>query len=135
MRRKARIARFTVIGSRDAPWPAAAGCGRPQGIAAVAFVVCYWGPLLRGIAAVDDDHTACHEACILTRHEQDRSRDVLSTGEVATAASRLTTVLEEPRMKLWVLSHGDTHDNARVRALAQYLALHIPSVLAARQPQ
>jgi hypothetical protein len=38
-------------------------------------------------------------------------------------------------MKLWVLSHGDTHDNARVRALAQYLALHIPSVLAARQPQ
>jgi hypothetical protein len=44
-------------------------------------------------------------------------------------------VLEEPRTKLWVLSHGDTRDNARVRALAQYLALHIPSVLAARQPQ
>jgi DNA-binding transcriptional LysR family regulator len=49
--------------------------------------------------------------------------------------ARLTTVLEEPRMKLWVLSHGDTRDNARVRALAQYLALHVPRVLAARQPQ
>jgi DNA-binding transcriptional LysR family regulator len=47
--------------------------------------------------------------------------------------SRLTPVLDQPRMKLWVLSHGDTRDNARVRALAQHLGRHIPRVLAARQ--
>ena len=39
------------------------------------------------------------------------------------------------RMKLWVLSHGDTRDNARVRALAQHLARQLPRVLAARQKQ
>jgi DNA-binding transcriptional LysR family regulator len=49
--------------------------------------------------------------------------------------SRLTPVLDEPRMKLWVLSHGDTRDNARVRALAQHLARQLPRVLAARQKQ
>jgi len=49
------------------------------------------------------------------------------------ALSRLTPILDEPRMKLWVLSHGDTRDNARVRALAQHLARHLPRVLAARQ--
>jgi hypothetical protein len=36
-------------------------------------------------------------------------------------------------MKLWVLSHGDTRDNARVRALAQHLARHLPGALTARQ--
>jgi DNA-binding transcriptional LysR family regulator len=51
------------------------------------------------------------------------------------ALSRLTPVLDEPRMKLWVLSHGDTRDNARVRALAQHLARQLPRVLAARQKQ
>jgi DNA-binding transcriptional LysR family regulator len=49
------------------------------------------------------------------------------------ALSRLTSVLDEPRMKLWVLSHGDTRDNARVWALAQYLGRHLPRILAARQ--
>ena len=49
------------------------------------------------------------------------------------ALSRLTSVLDEPRMKLWVLSHGDTRDNARVRALAQHFARHLPRVLGARQ--
>lgn len=49
------------------------------------------------------------------------------------ALSRLTPVLDEPRMKLWVLSHGDTRDNARVRALAQHLGRHLPRVLAVRQ--
>jgi DNA-binding transcriptional LysR family regulator len=49
------------------------------------------------------------------------------------ALSRLTAVLDEPRMKLWVLSHGDTRDNARVRALAQHLARHLPGALTARQ--
>ncbi|HKS55378.1 MAG TPA: LysR family transcriptional regulator [Steroidobacteraceae bacterium] len=49
------------------------------------------------------------------------------------ALSRLTSVLDEPRMKLWVLSHGDTRDNARVRALAQHLGRHLPRVLTARQ--
>lgn len=47
--------------------------------------------------------------------------------------TRLTTVLDQPRMKLWVLSHGDSRDNARVRALAQHLARHLPRTLAARQ--
>ncbi len=47
--------------------------------------------------------------------------------------SRLTSVLDDPRMKLWVLSHGDTRDNARVRALAQHLARYLPRVLMARQ--
>ena len=47
--------------------------------------------------------------------------------------ARLTTVLDDPRMKLWVLSHGDTRDNVRVRALAQHLARHLPRVLEARQ--
>jgi DNA-binding transcriptional LysR family regulator len=51
------------------------------------------------------------------------------------ALSRLTPVLDEPRMNLWVLSHGDTRDNARVRALAQHLARQLPRVLAARQKQ
>jgi DNA-binding transcriptional LysR family regulator len=49
------------------------------------------------------------------------------------ALSRLTPILDEPRMKLWVLSHGDTRDNARVRALARHLARHLPGVLLARQ--
>jgi len=43
--------------------------------------------------------------------------------------------LGSPRMNLWVLSHGDTRDNARVRALAQHLARQLPRVLAARQKQ
>jgi DNA-binding transcriptional LysR family regulator len=54
-------------------------------------------------------------------------------GDRLEALSRLTAVLEEPRMKLWVLSHGDTRDNARVRALAQHLARQLPRALAARQ--
>jgi DNA-binding transcriptional LysR family regulator len=49
--------------------------------------------------------------------------------------SRLTTTLDEPRMQLWVLSHGDTRDNVRVRALAQFLALRVPRVLASRQKE
>jgi DNA-binding transcriptional LysR family regulator len=51
------------------------------------------------------------------------------------ALSRLTPILDEPRMKLWVLSHGDTRDNARVRALARHLARHLPGVLTARQKE
>jgi DNA-binding transcriptional LysR family regulator len=46
---------------------------------------------------------------------------------------RLGPVLDQPRMKLWVLSHTELRENARVRALSRHLARHIPQALAARQ--
>ncbi|HEY7638219.1 MAG TPA: LysR family transcriptional regulator [Steroidobacteraceae bacterium] len=49
------------------------------------------------------------------------------------ALARLGAVLEQPRMKLWVLSHREMRDNARVQALARHLTKHIPEVLKARQ--
>jgi DNA-binding transcriptional LysR family regulator len=47
--------------------------------------------------------------------------------------SRLTPVLDQPRMKLWVLTHADMRENVRVRALAQHLSRQLPRVLGARQ--
>jgi DNA-binding transcriptional LysR family regulator len=47
--------------------------------------------------------------------------------------SRLSPVLDQPRMKLWVLSHRDVRGNARVAALARHLSGEIPRVLAAAQ--
>jgi len=47
--------------------------------------------------------------------------------------TRLGPVMDEPRMKLWVLTHKEVHENARVRALARYLAKHLPRVVAERQ--
>jgi DNA-binding transcriptional LysR family regulator len=47
--------------------------------------------------------------------------------------ARLGPVLDQPRVKLWVLSHREVRDNARVRALSRYFAKHLPRVLTARQ--
>jgi len=57
----------------------------------------------------------------------------LFAADRVSSLRRLTPVLDQPRMKLWVLSHGDTRESARVRAFAQHLGRHIPRVLAARQ--
>jgi DNA-binding transcriptional LysR family regulator len=57
----------------------------------------------------------------------------LFAAERVPALQRVTPILDQPRMKLWVLSHGDTRDNARVRAFTQHLGRHVPRVLAARQ--
>ena len=46
---------------------------------------------------------------------------------------RLSPVLQRPRVKLWVLSHKDMRENARIRALSRYLGRHIPQILATRQ--
>ena len=43
--------------------------------------------------------------------------------------SRLSPVLDQPRMKLWVLNHRETRENARVAALSRHLARHVPQVL------
>ncbi|MDR3415898.1 MAG: LysR family transcriptional regulator [Nevskia sp.] len=46
---------------------------------------------------------------------------------------RLTEVLDRPRMQLWVLSHADVRENARVRALSRHLAAELPGALAELQ--
>ncbi len=46
---------------------------------------------------------------------------------------RLGPVLEQPRLRLWVLNHADVRENARVRALSRHLAQELPSVLATLQ--
>ncbi len=46
---------------------------------------------------------------------------------------RLTPVLDQPRMRLWVLNHADVRENARVRALSRHLAQELPGTLAALQ--
>jgi DNA-binding transcriptional LysR family regulator len=46
---------------------------------------------------------------------------------------RLSPVLDQPRMKLWVLGHPDLRENARVAALSRHLAKHVPQVLLERQ--
>lgn len=47
--------------------------------------------------------------------------------------SRLTPALDQPRVKLWVLTHADLRENVRVRTLAQHLSRQLPGVLSARQ--
>jgi DNA-binding transcriptional LysR family regulator len=42
---------------------------------------------------------------------------------------RVTNVLEELRVPLWVLNHADVRENARVRALSRHLATTIPMTL------
>lgn len=49
------------------------------------------------------------------------------------ALARLSPVLDQPRMKLWVLGHPDQRENARVAALSRHLAKQVPQVLANRQ--
>lgn len=46
---------------------------------------------------------------------------------------RLSPVLDQPHMKLWVLGHPDLRENARVAALSRHLAKHVPQVLANRK--
>jgi DNA-binding transcriptional LysR family regulator len=46
---------------------------------------------------------------------------------------RLGVMLDQPRMKLWVLSHTAVRNNARVKALSRHLTREIPRVLSARQ--
>lgn len=57
----------------------------------------------------------------------------LFAGEQHASLVRLGAVLDQPRMTLWVLSHKETRNNARVTALARHLAKDIPHVLATRQ--
>lgn len=42
---------------------------------------------------------------------------------------RVGEVLDQPRMGLWVLNHGDVRENARVRALSRHLVKELPAVL------
>ena len=46
---------------------------------------------------------------------------------------RLTEVLDQPRLRLWVLNHAEVRENARVRALSRHLALELPGTLATLQ--
>lgn len=57
----------------------------------------------------------------------------LFAAERYDSLSRLSPVLDQPRMKLWVLNHRDMRENARVRALSRHLVKQIPQVLATRQ--
>jgi DNA-binding transcriptional LysR family regulator len=50
-----------------------------------------------------------------------------------SALQRLGPVLDQPRVRLWVLSHKELRENARVRALSRHLARHIPRALAVCQ--
>ena len=57
----------------------------------------------------------------------------LFAADYHASLSRLSPVLDQPRMKLWVLSHRETRENARVLALSRYLTRHLPQILAQRQ--
>ena len=57
----------------------------------------------------------------------------LFAAERQSGLVRLGVVLDQPRMNLWVLSHKEVLDNARVKALSRHLTREIPRVLAARQ--
>ena len=57
----------------------------------------------------------------------------LFAAERQTGLVRLGAVLDQPRMKLWVLSHKEVRHNARVKALSGHLTREIPRVLSARQ--
>src|SRR3569833_1028070 len=57
----------------------------------------------------------------------------LFAAEHHTGLVRLGAVLDQPRMKLWVLSHTEVRDNARVKALSRHLTQEIPQVLSDRQ--
>lgn len=57
----------------------------------------------------------------------------LFAAERQNALVRLGAVLDQPRMKLWVLSHKEVRNNARVKALSRHLTREIPRVLTARQ--
>jgi DNA-binding transcriptional LysR family regulator len=46
---------------------------------------------------------------------------------------RLGPVQDQPRVGLWVLSHAEVRENARVRALSRHLAQELPGVLAGLQ--
>lgn len=45
---------------------------------------------------------------------------------------RLSEVIEQPRTALWLLSHPDVRDNARVRAFSEFVATALPAELGAR---
>jgi DNA-binding transcriptional LysR family regulator len=62
-------------------------------------------------------------AAVLPLFAADRERDL----------RRVAAVLEQPRLRLWVLNHADVRENARVRALSRHLALELPAVLAELQ--
>lgn len=47
--------------------------------------------------------------------------------------ARIGAVLDQPRVKLWILNHREMRENARVKALSRHLARHVPQVLAERQ--
>jgi DNA-binding transcriptional LysR family regulator len=47
--------------------------------------------------------------------------------------ARIGAVLDQPRVKLWILNHREMRENARVKALFRHLARHVPQALADRQ--
>jgi len=49
------------------------------------------------------------------------------------ALTRLGAMLDQPRMKLWILTHPEMRENARVGALSRHLARNLPRVLSERQ--
>jgi DNA-binding transcriptional LysR family regulator len=50
-------------------------------------------------------------------------------GDSQPQLHRLGGVLDQPRLRLWVLNHADVRDNARVRELSRHLALELPRVM------
>lgn len=46
---------------------------------------------------------------------------------------RLSEVIEQPSTALWLLSHPDVRDNARVRAFSEFVATALPAELGARR--
>lgn len=53
----------------------------------------------------------------------------LFAGDFQPQLRRLTEVLEQPRVRLWVLNHAEVRENARVRELSRHLALELPKAL------
>lgn len=49
------------------------------------------------------------------------------------ALVRIGEVLDQPRMQLWILTHPEMRENARVGALSRHLTRNLPPVLAERQ--
>ncbi|MBS0422022.1 MAG: LysR family transcriptional regulator [Proteobacteria bacterium] len=57
----------------------------------------------------------------------------LFAAEYQPTLVRLGAALDQPRMRLWVLSHKEVRNNARVKALSRHLIREVPRVLSARQ--
>ena len=57
----------------------------------------------------------------------------LFAAERHASLARIGAVLDQPRMQLWILTHPEMRENARIGALSRHLARSLPRILAERQ--